>query len=183
MKKKQQNRQTEKFISTEIKQSSMANEDYQQIKAFIIVLVIVIALVGLLFVFNGKVVTKDLSDNNTTTTKEPSYDENVILGDDVFKKTDKEYMVLFYDSSDKEEGMLYDGLFNGYRGKGVLYAVDLANKMNKEHYNESIENENTKPTKSSEIVVGGIRLLVIKDNSVTEYISDSNTIVEKLRAK
>ena len=48
MKKKKQ-QETQKFVSTEIKQNKMANEDYQKIKAFFVVLIIVIALVGLLF--------------------------------------------------------------------------------------------------------------------------------------
>ena len=61
MKKKKQ-QETEKFVSTEIKQNKMANEDYQKIKAFFVVLIIVIALVGLLFLFNGKVVTKEVDE-------------------------------------------------------------------------------------------------------------------------
>lgn len=183
MKKKQQNRQKEKFVSTEIKQNKMANEDYQKIRAFVIVLVIVLALVGLLFLFNGKVVTKDLDDNKTTTTTEPSYDESVILGDEIFNKGDKEYMVLLFDSDNKENGVLFSGLFSGYRGSKTLYGVDKANQMNKKHFSETNENENTKPTKASEVVVGGPRLLIIKDKKVSEYISDANVIVEKLRAK
>lgn len=183
MKKKQQKRQKEKFVSTEIKQNKMANEDYQKIRAFAIVLVIVLALVGLLFLFNGKVVTKDLDDNKTTTTTEPSYDESIILGDEIFNKGDKEYMVLFFDSNNKENGFLFSGLLNGYRGTKKVYGVDKANKMNASHFKETSENENEKPTKASEVVVGGPRLLVIKDKKVSEYISDTNTIVEKLRAK
>ena len=41
MKKKKQ-QETQKFVSTEIKQNKMANEDYQKIKAFFVVLIIVI---------------------------------------------------------------------------------------------------------------------------------------------
>lgn len=184
MKKKQQkNKQTEKFVATEIKQNKMANEDYQKIRAFIIVLIIVLGLVSLLFFFNGKLVTKDLDDNSTTTTNEPSYDESTILGSDIFKQSDKEYMVLLFDSSDKESGMLYSGLFNTYKGKIPLYGVDASNKMNAAFFNETIENENTKPTKASEVIVKGPRVLVIKDKTVTSYISEKQEIVEKLSIK
>lgn len=182
MKKKQHSKQTEKFVSTEIKKSNMSNEDYKKIISFVIVLIIVLALVGLLFLFNGKIVTKDLS-NNTTTTTEPSYDESVILGTDIFNKSDKEYMVLLYDSNNKENGILFGGLFNSYKGSKTLYAVDAANKMNKSFFSESLENENTKPTNASEVKVSGPRLLVIKNKEVVEYISDANTITEKLSAK
>lgn len=184
MKKKQQKRQTERFVSTEIKKNNMTNEDYQRVKTFVIILVIVVALVGLLFVFNGKIVTKDLSDNKTTApTTEPSYDESIILADDIFSKSDKEYMVLIYDSSNKESGILFNGLFNYYKGSTKIYGVDLANKMNSSHYSESLENENTKPSKASEIIVSGPRLLIIKNKEVKEYISDTTTITEKLSAK
>ena len=183
MKKKKQ-QETEKFVSTEIKQNKMANEDYQKIKAFFVVLIIVIALVGLLFLFNGKVVTKDVfNEGEKTTTTEPSYDENIILASDIFKKGDKEYMVLLFDSSNKENGMLYSGLINSYNGKGTIYGVDFANKMNKAHFNEGIENENTNPTTLEELVVGGPRLLIIKDKKVVEYIKEPETITETLRAK
>lgn len=182
--KKKQHKQTERFVSTEIKQNKMNNEDYQKIKTFFIVLVIVIALLGLLFYFNGKVITKDiLKEQSTTQTTEPTFDDDLILADDVFNKKDKEYMVLIYDSGNKEDGMLYDGLFNGYSGKSVLYGVDLKNKMNKSHYNENLENEITKPKNAQELVVSGPRLLTIKDGVVIEYINDANTIVEKLKAK
>lgn len=182
--KKKQHKQTERFVSTEIKQNKMNNEDYQKIKTFFIVLVIVVALLGLLFYFNGKVITKDIFKEQTTTqATEPTFDDGLILADDVFNKKDKEYMVLIYDSSNKENGMLYNGLFNSYSSERVLYGVDLNNKMNKSHYNENLENEITKPTNSKELVVSGPRLLTIKDGVVTEYISDTTTIVEKLKAK
>ena len=181
---KKQQKQTERFVSTEIKQNKMSNEDYQKIKTFFIVLVIVIALLGLLFYFNGKVITKDIfSDSTTAQTTEPTFSKDIILATDVFNQKDKEYMVLIYDSSDKESGILYDGLFNSYSKDSVLYGVDLSNKMNKDHYNADLETELTKPTKASELVVKGPRLLTIKEGVVIDYISDANIIVEKLKSK
>ena len=55
--------------------------------------------------------------------------------------------------------------------------------MNKAHFNEGIENENTNPTTLEELVVGGPRLLIIKDKKVVEYIKEPEIITEKLRAK
>ena len=48
--------------------------------------------------------------------------------------------------------------------------------MNKAHFNEGIENENTNPTTLEEIVVGGQRLLIIKYKKVIEYIKEPEII-------
>ena len=181
MKKKK--KEIKKFESTEIKQSTFVNEDYKIIRAFFIVLAIVLALLGLLFYFNGKLVTKDMFSDETTTTTTASFDDTLVLADDIFKISDKEYMVLIYDSSDKNTNVLYDKLFNSYKGDTNLYGVDLANKMNKKHFDESLEKENTKPTKAEEIVVSGPRLLTIKKGEVTEYLKDAEKIKEQLASE
>lgn len=180
MKKRQ--KETKRFESTEIKQGAFVNEDYKMVRTFIIILIIVLALVGLLFYFNGRIVTKDMLDKTTTTTL-ATFDDTIILADNIFKQNDEKYMVLFYDSSDKTTEVLYGGLFNTYRGTTSLYAVDLANKMNKAHYNEKQEKENTTPKDASEVVVSGPTLITIKKGKVTSYIKDRESITEELRYK
>lgn len=182
MKKKKQT-ETKRFESREIKQSTFVNEDYKMIRAFIIMLVIVVGLLGLLYLFNGKVVTKDMVDNETNETTEPTYDDKIILADNIFKVSEKEYMVLLYETEDDLTNILYNGLFNGYSGSSSLYSVDLSNGMNKKHFDKNQRSENKKPSKASEVVVSGPTLLIIKDGQVTEYITDSVTIKEKLKAE
>lgn len=181
MKKKQ----TEKrqFESVELKQSKFENEDYQKVKAFFIILVIVLVLIGLLFFLNGRFVTKDrFQEQETTTTTEPSFDETLTTIDGMFKIKKDEYMVMVYDSSDKENSILYSNLVLSYKGTKTVYAVDLSNKMNSKYYNPDKE-ENKKPTKPSEVSIAGPRLIIMKNGAVTEYIEDVDTIVKKMTEK
>ena len=179
--KKNKQKEVKRFESTEIKQSAFINEDYKTFKTFIIVLIIVITLLGLLFLFNGKLVTKDMFNDETTTTAPISYIDTTILADNILGTNNPHYMVLLYDTQDKTSNMLYDTLFNSYNGDEDLYAVDLANKMNAAHYNKNQENENRSPKTNEEIVVSGPTLLVINENKVVEYITDAEKIKEKLK--
>ena len=65
----------QKFYSKEIKRNKQMNDDYKKFLAFIIVSVVVLGLLGVLYLLNGKYVTKDLfQDDSKTTTTEVSYD-------------------------------------------------------------------------------------------------------------
>ncbi|MCH5166632.1 MAG: hypothetical protein J1F35_01945 [Erysipelotrichales bacterium] len=180
MKKKNKQTEIKRFESTEIKQSAFINEDYKTFKTFIIVLIIVLTLLGLLFFFNAKLVTKDMFNDETTTTAPVSYIDTTILADHILGTNNPHYMVLLYDTEDKTSNILYDSLFNNYSGDEDLYAVDLANKMNASHYDKNQENENKSPKTNEEIVVSGPTLLVVKENKVVEYITDAKKIQEKL---
>lgn len=181
MKKKQ--KETTQFESTELKQSKFENEDYQKVKAFFIILIIVLALLGLLFFLNGKFITKDrFQETETTTTAEPSFDETVIIVDEMFKIKKDEYMVMVYDSSDKESSVLFSNLVLTYKGSKTLYSVDVANKMNSKYYNPDKE-ENKKPTNPSEVSFAGPRLIIMSNGVVVDYIEDTDTIVKKMTEK
>lgn len=181
MKKKQIEKK--QFESTELKKSKFENEDYQKVKAFFIILIIVLALLALLFFLNGKFVTKDrFNDQETTTTTEPSYDETVITVDKMFKIKKDAYMVMIYDSNDKESSVLFSNLILTYKGSKSLYSIDLANKMNSKYYNPDKE-ENKKPTNPSDVSIAGPRLIIMSNGVVTEYIEDVDTIVKKMTEK
>lgn len=181
MKKKQIEKK--QFESQEIKKAKFENEDYQKVKGFFIMLIIVLILIGILFFLNGKFVTKDrFQEKETTTTTDPSYDETVITIDKMFKIKKDEYMVLIYDSSDKETSVLYSNLILTYKGSKTLYSVDLANKMNSKYHNPDKE-ENKNPTKPSEVNILGPRLLVMANGKVTEYIDNDDAIVKKIMEK
>lgn len=182
MKKKQ--KEIKKFDSKEIKQSAFVNEDYQKVKAFIIILIIVLILLGLLYFLNGKYVTKDEFQDNktTTTTTEVSYDDTVITVDKMFKIKEDKYMVLLFDKSDKKEEVLYNNLVLYYKGSTPIYSVDLSNKMNSKYFNLNKE-ENKLPTSPSEVNVHGARLIIFEKGKVTSYISDKDEIVKKVTAK
>ena len=181
MKKK---KQTKRFESTEIKQSAFVNEDYKMMKTFLVVLLVVLLFVGLLYIFNGRMITKDVLPEEETTTTAPTYDDTIILGDNIFDIKDKEYMVLLFDTGDDTNNFLYASLASYYTGDVPLYTVDLANKMNGDHFNSN-QNDgvNKNPTKASEVVVSGPTLLTIKNKKVTSYLEKTEEIRDKLSTK
>lgn len=180
---KKKNIKKEQFESQEIKQSKFENEDYQKVKAFFILLIIVLALIGLLFFINGRFVSKDrFQENESTTTTEPSFDETVITVDRMFKINKDEYLVMVYDSNDKETSVLYSNLVLSYKGSKTLYSIDLNDKMNSKYYNKDKE-ENKNPTSPSEASFAGPRLLVMSNGKVIEYLDDRDAIVNKITQK
>lgn len=180
MKKHKSN--TNKFSSTEIKKNNYVNEDYKKVEAFIIILLVISIFIGLVYFLNGKYVTKDEFQNTTTTTTVPSYDDTITIVDKMFTIDKDEYMVLLYDKSERETSILYDGLVMSYSGNLNLYSIDLSNQMNVKYYNPKGQ-ENSKPTKSSEVMITKPTLVTIKEGKVTAYITNPDEITKKLSEK
>ena len=176
---KKKNKQ--KFYSKEIKRNKNINEDVQKVITFFVVLIITLVLFGLLYFLNGKYVTKDLfQDETTTKTTEVSYDPTVITVSRLFDIKDSEYYVMMYDASNELNGFLYENLVVGFKEDKVkLYSIDMSNAMNSKYYDEDGK-ENTKPTKSSEVMVTRPTLVLIKKGKVVEYITDQDTIIKIL---
>ena len=181
MKKKNKNNNGEiQFISTKMKKQTYKNEDVKLFTSAVIIMIAMALLIGGLFYINGKYVTKDeFQPETTTTTTEPSFDNTIILADEAFNQKDKLYYVMFYDTKDVDYGRMYANLVNYYSGDAVVYSVDLSSAMNKKYYNTKGE-ANTKPTKAEELVITGPTLIVFKKNKVDSYLTDKNEIIKKL---
>ena len=175
MKKKEQ-----KFYSKEIKKSKQVNEDYKRVVSLFIVLFIVCGLLFGLYLLNGKYVSKDLFQDDKTTTKEVSYDDTLLTVSNLFKVTDKEYYVMAYDASDELRGFLYSNLVVNFKEVDIpLYSIDLSNAMNKKYYNTKGE-ENTKPTKYEEVMFTRPTLVHVKNGKVFAYVTDLDEMVRLL---
>jgi hypothetical protein len=165
------------FITKELKQSRMSNEEYDKIKAFVFLIIIIGVFAGVLFFINGNLVTKDLKeDETTTTTTEVEYDETLLTADSVFNVKDKTYFVLFYDESDEDEKSFAEEFINKYKGsKTPLYKVNLGDLMNKKYYDKN-GTENIKPTSKDDLLITRTTLIKFKKNKVVSYITDKNEI-------
>lgn len=182
MKKKMQ--ETSKFQTKEIRAKKYMNDDYKMAISFVVVLLIVLALVALLFVFNGKYVTKDqFQGKTTTTTTAPSYDDSVVLVNNILDISKDKYYVLVYDFNDKAQSVLYQSLANNYNNKDInLYSVNLGVAFNSKYYNKEAS-ENIKPKNYGDFNFVKPTLLVINKNKVSDAITDKNKIVEMLKVK
>ncbi len=165
------------FITKELKQSRMSNEEYDKIKAFAFLIIIIGIFAGVLYLINGNLVTKDLKEEeNTTTTTEVEYDEKLLTADSVFKVKDKTYYVLFYDETDEDEKTFAEEFINKYSGsKTPLYKVNLGDLMNKKYYDKN-GTENIKPTSKDDLLITRTTLIKFKKNKVVSYITDKNEI-------
>lgn len=169
------------FITKELKQSRMSNEEYDKIKAFIFLIVIIGIFAGVLFFINGNLVTKDLKeDETTTTTTEVEYDETLLTADSVFNIKDKTYYVLFYDETDDDEKTYAEEFITKFKeSKTPLYKVNLWDLMNKKYYDKN-GTENIKPTSKDDLLLTRTTLIKFKKNKVVSFITDKNEIGKTL---
>jgi hypothetical protein len=165
------------FITSELKQSKLSNEEYNKVKGFIVLVVIIGIFVGLLFFLNGNFVTKDLKeDETTTTTTEAEYDSKLILASEFLNLSDKSYYVLFYDADNTDEKAFAEEFINKYNVSAVpLYKVELNDLMNKKYYDPN-GTENTKPKNSDELVITKTTLIKVNKKKVSSFITDKNEI-------
>ena len=161
------------------------SEDDNEIKKFIIIVVvlgIIVALVyGLTLLINNKesdyVYTPQSGKINYDTVSVGTilnrpYDEYYVLIYDQNNTKVSEYattLAMYMDSSDEKEYI-------------KIYYCDLGNELNSSYYNVGDDNKsNPKATKVSEFDFGEITLLHIKNGKITEYIENYTTIQEKLK--
>ena len=169
------------FITQELKQSKISNEEFAKVKAFIILVVIIGIFAGALFVVNGNLVTKDLKEEETTTTSsEVKYDSKLLTASSVFSVTDKNYYVLFYDATNADEKTFAEEFINKYSDdKTPLYKVNLGDLMNKKYYDTN-GTENIKPTSKDDLLITRTTLIKFKKNKVVSFITDKNEIAKTL---
>ncbi len=148
-------------------------EAYKVIK-YLIIVAVIFGAVYLLTVY----ITKHGSDSDfKKTVGEATIQHDKILAGSTFEQADKEYYVLFYNTT---KDYTYTEVLSTYKEKEShtpIYYVDTKEGLNSKYVGEE---ENTNPKDSSEIKVKGITLMKIKDKEVTEYITNEDEIKAKL---
>lgn len=181
---KKKTRETNQFHTKEIKKKTYMNDDYKMAISFIAVLFIVLALIGLLFFFNGKFVTKDeFQGDKTTTTTEPSYDDTVILVNSILSISNNKYYVLAYDFNNTAQNSIYTSLVNSYSNSDTkLYSVNLGISFNSKYYNKD-KDENVLVSNYKDFNFTRPILLVVNKNKVESVITDNEKITNVLKNK
>lgn len=169
------------FITKELKQSKISNEEYDKVKGFVFLVIIIGIFVGILFLVNGNLVTKDLKeDETTTTTTEVEYDSSLLTADSVFNVKDKNYYVLFVDETIKDEKEFAEEFISKFKGeKTPIYKVNLGDLINKKYYDKN-GTENIKPTSKDDLLLTRTTLIKFKKNKVVSFITDKNEIGKEL---
>ena len=102
-----------------------------------------------------------------------------ILMGETFEKKDSEYMIVYYDFTDKLYSDLYSMIVNNYNSNVLdvpMYKVDLSTNFSKNYVATEKESSNTTPTSLSNLKVKGATLIRIKDKQVITYLEGKDNI-------
>ena len=152
------------------------NEDTNEIKKFIFILLGVALIALLLYFVTAKYLVKD---NYQSEEKEISEDINydTVMAGTLFNRNMEEYYVLCYDKSSKTSG-LYDSLIEQGQMFYRILTMDLSLDVNKKYVSEE---GNSKATKTSELSIVDPTLILIRDGKIAEYIEGEEAIIKKLQ--
>ena len=161
------------------------SEQDEMIK-FVIVILVVLLCVGGVYIFTRAFITKDLFKDETKTNevvKEGTVNYDVAIMGQLLNRPYKQYYAVIYDSTGE---YAYDmaTLVSSYtklKEHKHVYTIDLANELNKAYYD--VENVSAKATKVSEMKVGDITLVKVKNGKIEKYIVDYAKMQKELGVK
>ena len=182
MEKKKETVKTKKVNN---KVTYRTSEQDEMIK-FVIVILVVLLCVGGIYLFTRAFVTKDLFKEDTNTSEvsqSGTVNYDVAIMGQLLNRPYKQYYAVIYDSTGD---YAYDmqSLVNNYtklKEHKHVYTIDLANELNKAYYDA--ENVNTKAKKVSEMKVGDITLIKVKNGKIEKYIVDYAKMEKELGLK
>ena len=150
------------------------SEQDEMIK-FLIVILVVLLCVGGIYLFTRAFITKDLfkEENNTSeVVTEGTVNYDVAIMGQLLNRPYKQYYAVIYDSTGDYAADMYSLVtsYSKLKDHKQVYTIDLANELNKSYYDA--ENVNKKPTKVSEMKVGDITLVKVKNGKIEKYIVD-----------
>lgn len=143
----------------------------------IIKIISAIAVCFALVYFGTSYITGRMSDKEEE--QEVEIQKEEILMGETFEKTDKEYVVVYYDFEDKINANLYTMLVQNYNNKKKtipMYRVDLSTNFSKQYIATEEEKSNTNPTSLSNLKIKGATLIRIKDKKVIKYVEGKENI-------
>lgn len=156
-----------------------SSQSMQEIRGFLIALLVVALAGGLVYFLTGKFVTKEFEDKDEET-KEVAFDYNSTMIGSMFKKPYDEYYVAIYDTS-KDEALSLAGILGSYENKEdgtKVYLADLALDVNKTYYSET---SNPKAKSIGDIKVGDFTLIKFKNGKIVKYIEGVDNISSELK--
>lgn len=158
--------------------------EQEEIKKFIIVVLVVLLCVGAIYILTRAFVTKDLFKSGDEETKEVipgvvNY-EVAIMGQ-ILNRPYDEYYVVIYNQQEGDYISDMSTMVYNYTKKEKhlhMYTVDLSNVMNSDYYDP--ENVNVNAKTLNEIKVGDITLIKVKNSKINKFIVDYSKMLKEL---
>ena len=169
--KKVNNKNTIKRVEEELEKSD-------SLKSKIIVVVGVLAFLAIFYLLAVHITNKNstIDDSNSTSSNTTS-DYSEILFGSTFNRSEKEYLVIYYDKSNLDLSSSINSSITDYSNKDnslTVYTVDMSNMYNKGYVTS--DETNKSPSNIDELRVNGPTLIKISDGAVSEYIEGSDEI-------
>ncbi|MBQ3307466.1 MAG: hypothetical protein IJG68_04665 [Bacilli bacterium] len=137
----------------------------------------IIIVLFTLFYFVTFLITRDKTEKEESEEKKDSgFSYTEIMAGRSFSMDDGEYYVLFYDSSDEDNGPTYRSLAINYRNKEgaiPIYTVDMNKGLNKSY---GADESNTNPTSAAELKINGPTLMKISNKTLALYVEGEESI-------
>lgn len=143
----------------------------------VIIILLIIMIVFVSFYFITKYVLEHKKDD--TPAVESVIDREKIIFGQMFNRSDSEYYVIAYDSSEKSKDIYnkYIDKYSSKEGSIKVYEIDLKDDFNKSY----IANKSNIVSDVDGLKVSGDTLFKIKDKNIVEYKEGSNDISSYLK--
>ena len=151
-------------------------EEYK-IKKLVTIVLLLVFIIGMIYVISATFVTKEFKWGNKNETQIISDNSRTvaILASEIFKQSEDEYYVYFYNFDEKEDiitEIVFDEL-----ASNKIYSVNTVSAMNANYVTDN--NSNKKAKTLNDLKVIAPTLIKITGGIITEYY-EKNEIINKL---
>lgn len=153
------------------------NEDTNQIKKFVYILIGLVVISCLLYILTAKYLVKDAFQTPTDEVKNVTITYDKVNVGEVFNRPYDEYYVYAYKTEDNKSTQ-YEYLKSRYTGKTKIYTLDLSVEINAKSIGEK---GNKDATTANELSLVEPTLILIKDGKILKYYEGYDSIKEILK--
>lgn len=143
-------------------------KEKNQIKDLVKIICILVFIVALIYVVSVNFITKEVNwfntKKDTNTTENTSNNKNTILAASIFKQSEEEYYVYFYDFN--EEDTATSTIINSKLSDSKVYKVDTSSALNANYISEE---SNKSAKKLEDLKVSSPTLIKIVGDEIVNY--------------
>ena len=156
-----------------------ATSDQEDVKKFIIVILVVAGLLVGVYFLTRVFVTKDLIPKEETVVPGEVNYNVATVGTMLNRPYDSYYVLIYSTAGEKSQEMqvVYSNYINK-SGHAKMYILDLNNSLNADYYDPA--NENVKAKSVDEFKFGEFTLIKVVNGEVNKYINDITKIKAEL---
>ena len=146
-----------------------------QIKKLAIITGVLVFIIGVIYLIAALFVTKELDWFKDKTEENKTLVQNTILASEIFKQTEEEYYVYFYDY--KDEDAQISSIVSSKLSSSKVYKVDTGSALNKNYVSE----ESNKSAKNlDDLKVKAPTLIKVAGETISEYY-EGNEVLNNLQ--